>query len=1016
MSSPEETQIIEEQRRLSQNGVLNAGFIHLQPTDAPSTLQQTLQLLQQQLAQQQQLLSQLVQQHQQQPQPPNPDQQLVPKPSNPELILEALAGNISEFRYDPEAGLTFESWYARYIDLFQEDASRLDDAAKVRLLGRKLGTAEHARFSNFILPRVPRDFSFSEMVEKLTVLFGKMESVLSKRFKCFNISKTRTEDLLAFTCRVNKACVEAEFSSMTEEDFKCLILVCGLKDESVRDIRMKLLAAIEDKKYATLEQLAAECQRLVRVKADSAMIATDTSERVHAMHARSSRQWHRNNNGNERHTKSAPRSEASKPHTPCWLCGALHWTRDCTYKTNKCRDCGRMGHREGFCNSSQRRKGRPRFDHRRAVASRVVRVNVCSIQQKRKFVNIFIEGKPARLQLDTGSDITVISQRLWKQLGKPHLNPPKVRAKAASGEVFGLVGEFEANVRMHNITKQTTIRVSKADLSLFGADSIHLFGLGTIPMDNFCNHIGTAETCSWEEKFPTVFSGTGLCTKAQIHLQLRQESRPVFRPKRPVAYAMEDAVNNELDRLEKLGIITPCDYSDWAAPVVVVRKANGKIRLCGDYSTGLNAALHPHEYPLPLPQDIFSKLARCVTFTQIDLSDAFLQVEIEEKSRPLLTINTHRGLYYYNRLPPGIKVAPGSFQQIMDKMLAGVNGVSAYMDDVIVGGKTQEEHDAALKETLQRIKDYGFTIRKEKCSFNKPEIRYLGHIIDSRGLRPDPAKIDAIKKLPSPTDVTGVRSFIGAINFYAKFIPNMRKLRYPLDKLLLTGSAFQWTTECQKVFEQFKALLSTELLLTHYDPKRDIVVSADASSVGLGATLCHKYPDGSMKVVQHASRALSKAEFGYSQIDREGLAIIFAVTKFHRMIYGRHFTLQTDHRPLVRIFGSKKGIPTYTANRLQRFALTLQLYDMDIEYVPTGSFGNADVLSRLIQHHAKPEAEYVIASLELEQDLSAVCKSKSQVNVIAGIGETCCKAEVLHEGDPYGVDIHSSSSSSISSV
>ncbi|XP_052901552.1 uncharacterized protein LOC128309209 [Anopheles moucheti] len=550
MSSPEETQIIEEQRRLSQNGVLNAGFIHLPPTDAPSTLQQTLQLLQQQLAQQQQLLSQLVQQHQQQSQPPNPDQQLVPKPSYPELILDALAGNISEFRYDPEAGLTFESWYARYIDLFQEDASRLDDAAKVRLLGRKLGTAEHARFSNFILPRVLRDFSFSEMVEKLTVLFGKMESVLSKRFKCFNISKTCTEDLLAFTCRVNKACVEAEFSSMTEDDFKCLILVCGLKDESVRDIRMKLLAAIEDKKYAPLEQLAAECQRLVRVKADSAMIATDTSERVHAMHARSSRQWHRNNNGNERHTKSAPRR--------------------------------------------------------------------------------------------------------------------------------------------------------------------------------------TAEICSWEEKFSTVFSGTSLCTKVQIHLQLRQESRPVFRPKRPVAYAIEDAVNNELDRLEKLGIITPCDYSDWAAPVVVVRKANGKIRLCGDYSTGLNAALHPHEYPLPLPQDIFSKLDRCVTFTQIDLSDAFLQVEIEEKSRPPLTINTHRGLYYYNRLPPGIKVAPGSFQQIMDKMLAGVNGVSAYMDDVIVGGKTQEEHDAALKETLQRIKDYGFTIRKEKCSFNKPEIRYLGHIIDSR--------------------------------------------------------------------------------------------------------------------------------------------------------------------------------------------------------------------------------------------------------------------------------------------
>ncbi|XP_035904772.1 uncharacterized protein K02A2.6-like isoform X6 [Anopheles stephensi] len=138
-------------------------------------------------------------------------------------------------------------------------------------------------------------------------------------------------------------------------------------------------------------------------------------------------------------------------------------------------------------------------------------------------------------------------------------------------------------------------------------------------------------------------------------------------------------------------------------------------------------------------------------------------------------------------------------------------------------------------------------------------------------------------------------------------------------------------------------------------------VAADASSVGLGATISHKFPDGSIKVVQHASRALTKAEEGYSQIDREGLAIIFAVTRFHKMLYGRHFRLQTDHKPLLRIFGSKKGIPVYTANRLQRFALALQLYDFEIEYIPTDKFGNADLLSRLISKHAKPEQEYMIA-------------------------------------------------------
>lgn len=185
--------------------------------------------------------------------------------------------------------------------------------------------------------------------------------------------------------------------------------------------------------------------------------------------------------------------------------------------------------------------------------------------------------------------------------------------------------------------------------------------------------------------------------------------------------------------------------------------------------------------------------------------------------------------------------------------------------------------------------------------------------------------------MPPPTDVSGVRSFLGAINYYGKFVPNMRMLRYPIDKLLKEDAKFVWDSECQKAFEKFKQILTSGLLLTHYDPKQEIIVSADASSVGLGATISHKFPDGSVKVVQHASRALTKAEQNYSQPDREGLAIVFAVTKFHKMIFGRRFLLQTDHAPLLRIFGSKKGIPVYTANRLQRFALNLLLYDFSIQ-------------------------------------------------------------------------------------
>ncbi|XP_058122771.1 uncharacterized protein K02A2.6-like [Anopheles ziemanni] len=914
-----------------------------------SSTPQILQLMHQQMAQQQQILLQLMRQK----------EPAASEEKKPEQILDSLCGHIKEFTYDADAGTTFAAWYARYEDLFQKDAAQLEDEAKVRMLMRKLGTSEHDRYTSYILPNHPRDFSLEETVSQLTVLFGIKESLLHRRFRCLKLAKLRTEDFVSFACRVNKGAAEFELSRLTEEQLKCLVFVCGLKDEADLEFRTRLLHRIEENQAVTLHQLSAECQRMTNLRQDSAMIEQDRSEQVLSVQ-RSAYRPHRASSP-QKNTNST-----SKPSRPCWLCGALHWSRECTFKTHTCTQCGAVGHREGYC-KQQHKKGQRRQERRfpKRAHTRSVMVNVCSIHHRRKYLNVAINGIQIRLQLDTASDISVISRNLWKKVGCPQLSPPSVTARSASGDQLEIVGEFRATVAIKQQRKRAVIYVANSELALLGIDLAEAFALWSVPIDQLCNRVTTALPNAPEEierKFPRLFQpAMGLCTKAQVKLHLKENYRPVFCPKRPVAYAMHDAVNKELDRLEILHIITPVDFSEWAAPIVVVRKANGSIRICGDYSTGLNAALNPHDYPLPLPQDIFAKLSNCTIFTQIDLSDAFLQVPVDEESRPLLTVNTHRGLYLYNRLPPGIKDAPGAFQQLVDAMLSGISGVSCYMDDIIIGGRTASEHNESLFAVLNRMQEYGFTLRASKCAFEKAQIKYLGHIIDGHGIRPDPEKVATIANLPEPKDVTGVRSFLGAINFYGKFIPNMRNLRYPLDKLLQEGNMFTWTAECQKAFKQFKNLLSSELMLVHCDPKLPIVVSADALTIGLGATIGHRFPDGTFEVIQHASRALTKAEKNYSQIDREGLAIIYAVTKFHKYIFGRHFLLQTDHKPLLRIFGSKKGIPVYTANRLQRFALTLQLYDFEIEYVSTTNFGNADVLSRLIKTHERPEEDYVIA-------------------------------------------------------
>ncbi|XP_055622009.1 uncharacterized protein K02A2.6-like [Toxorhynchites rutilus septentrionalis] len=438
-------------------------------------------------------------------------------------------------------------------------------------------------------------------------------------------------------------------------------------------------------------------------------------------------------------------------------------------------------------------------------------VTVRNIRQGRKFIEVQLNGVPLRLQLDTGSDISIISHQSWVKLGRPKL---------------------QCSITLNNITREGKGYVSapNAHLDILGIDMMDQFGLWNQPITAFCNQVTSQQT-----------------QDTPVKLVLKDDPKPVFRPKRPVAYSMESVVEEELHRLESLDIIKKVDFSDWAAPIVVVRKPNGTVRICADYSTGLNAALEPNCYPLPLPEDIFTKMANCRYFSHIDLSDAYLQVQVDEASQPLLTINTHKGLYQFTRLSPGVKSAPGAFQQIMDTMLAGLECTSGYMDDILVGGRTLEEYRRNLYRVLTRLQEFGFTVRIEKCSFNMRQVKYLGQILDGDGIRPDPEKVAAIANMPPPHDVSTLRSYLGAINYYGKYVKEMRTLRQPLDQLLKADTKFEWSSACQKSFDRIREVLQSPLLLTHYNPNMEIVVSADASTVGLGVGDATDSPMGPSK-------------------------------------------------------------------------------------------------------------------------------------------------------------------------
>ena len=236
---------------------------------------------------------------------------------------------------------------------------------------------------------------------------------------------------------------------------------------------------------------------------------------------------------------------------------------------------------------------------------------------------------------------------------------------------------------------------------------------------------------------------------------------------------MKPKAEGELKRLEKEGILHEVRFSNWATPIVPVAKSNGTVRICGDQKTTVNPQLQTEEYPLPRIDDIFAKLTGGQKFTKIDLRQAYHQMEVEEESQEYLTINTHQGLYRYNRLVFGITSAPAIWQRSMDQILEGVEGTSCILDDMIITGKDDKEHLENLEGVLKRLKANGLRANREKCEFFQTKITYCGHEVHRHGLHKTQEKIHAVVNAPRPENVQQLRSFLGLVNYYHKFLPNL---------------------------------------------------------------------------------------------------------------------------------------------------------------------------------------------------------------------------------------------------
>ena len=347
-------------------------------------------------------------------------------------------------------------------------------------------------------------------------------------------------------------------------------------------------------------------------------------------------------------------------------------------------------------------------------------------------------------------------------------------------------------------------------------------------------------------------------------------------------------------------------------------------------------------HPLPSVEESLAKLAGAKVFTKLDANSGFWQINLAEESKSLTTFITPYGRYLFKRLPFGICSASEFFQKRMSEMLENHPGVLCHMDDILVFAPTQREHDERLQKVLETIERSGITLN-EKCVFSKSSVEFLGHVIDGNGCRPDPNKVKAIIMMETPKNVSDVRRFLGMVNQLNKFSPNITEKTQPLRELLRSKNAWAWGPSQSKAFSDVKEELTKPSCPAHYDVNKETTVSADASSYGVGAVLMQKHGD-ILRPVAFASRSMTETDQRYAQIEKEALAVTWACERFSNYLIGARFKIETDHKPLVPLLGTKdlSELPA----RVQRFKIRLMRFTFSISHTPGKDLITADALSR----------------------------------------------------------------------
>lgn len=635
-------------------------------------------------------------------------------------------------------------------------------------------------------------------------------------------------------------------------------------------------------------------------------------------------------------------------HHTCDYCGNKAHTakENCPAKGKQCKSCNKWNHFAKVCRSKQKKavhavsENEPEeYTNSNELFIDVVTQENSSNDKEQVFTDILVgpNKSTVRFKLDTGASANVIPTSVFRKLGIQHT------LQASPRPLYGYGGEplvVRGKCKMQCQYKDTKLPLQIHIVDTCAPPVLGLKACLDFKLIKLILSVSSTPGMSIMDEYADVFKGIGLfpgeCT---IHID--PSAVPVIHPPRRVPLALRDRLRDELKNMERQQIITKVtEPTEWVNSMVAAEKPRtGELRVCLD-PKDLNKVIKRPHYPLPTLEDITSKLAGACYFSVMDARSGYWAIKLTEESSKLTTFNTVFGRYRFLRLPFGLKSSQDEFQRKVDETYEGLDCVTAIIDDVLIYGKSKEEHDRNLRAMLQRSRERGVRLNPDKSIICATEVSYFGHLITKDGVKPDPAKITAVRDMEPPRDKGELETILGMVNYLSKFAPMLSDINAPLRQLLKESNEFIWDAQHDKAFKEMKELIIREPgpVLAYYDPSKELRLQVDASKYGLGATLLQEG-----KPIGYASKSLTDSEINYAQIEKELYAILFGCKRFHQYAYGRHIIVESDHKPLESIL--RKPL-TAAPPRLQRMILQLQRYDFTITHKPGKDIPLADALSR----------------------------------------------------------------------